>query len=125
MFTVENLGNIKNITKKIKIMWFHLVAFFLWAKSMFFKVGQRYQNHLELIFKNVDSWAPLETYKSRISEGLIYNHPLQHAALSTVELIRWNHTPPQTQILQDFCKCPLETFNKMSILFFQGIQNGT
>lgn len=112
-----------NIENKNHVVSFS--CFFLWAKSMFFKVGQRYQNHLELIFKNADSRAPLQTYKSRFTERLIYNHPLQHAALSIN--CRTNSVESHSstdQILQDLCKCPLETFNKMSILF-QGIQNGT
>ena len=55
MFTVEIWGNIKSVTRKIiKIMWFHLAASF-YKLVRVRSVGQRYHNHLELIFKNVDS----------------------------------------------------------------------
>lgn len=53
----------------------HVVSFscfFLWAQATFLKarsVDQRYQKHLEFIFKHVDSETPSETYKSRTSEG--------------------------------------------------------
>lgn len=67
-----------------------LSCFFLGAKSMFFRVSQRYQNHLGLILKNVDSSALPQTYESRISEGLTSSHTSQLAVLSTVELLQGN-----------------------------------
>lgn len=60
---------------------------FLRVKSMFLKVravGQRHQNQLEVILKNVDSWAPPQTYTSTISEGRTLEHGMHFTACSPV-----------------------------------------
>lgn len=112
MFIVEILSNVQNIMKKIKNHVVSLSCFFLWAKAMPLKVRSvdaRYQDHLKLIFKNMDSETPSQTYKSRIPEGLS-SECCYAASRDSSQPWTWENSfrdvscSPQTQKLQDLGK---------------------